>query len=122
MVLSPISSNFSAMAPVFPEMTRMEARTDGCPNQFDYGTNYHQTAEWRSKTAAWALGHAKARCAEAEAAISEAQAALQAAPSAAKSAAAAVLARAQAMGRKVAAETEDIVQSDGLAGAWPVEP
>jgi len=36
------------MAPDFPEMTRMEARTDGCPNQFDYGTNYHQTAEWRS--------------------------------------------------------------------------
>jgi len=120
--LPPGLSERPAMAPVFPEITRMEARHDGCPNQFDYGTNYHQTAEWRSKTAAWALGHAKARCAEAEAAISEAQAALQAVPSAAKSAAAGVLARAQAMGRKVAAETEDIVQSDGLAGAWPVEP
>ena len=97
--------------PDFAELARMEARTDGCPNQFDYGTNYHQTAEWRSKTAEWALGHAKARRAEAEVVISEALAALQAAPSTAQSAAAEVLARAQAMGWKVVAETEDIVQS-----------
>ena len=115
--LPPGLSERPIMVPDFAEMARMEARTDGCPNQFDYGTNYHQTAEWRSKTAGWALGHAKARQAEAQASISETLAALQAAPSAAQSAAAEVLARAQAMGRKVAAETEDIVQSDGLAGA-----
>lgn len=47
------------MTPDFCEMLRMQAVTDGCPNQFDYGTNYHQTAEWRTKTAAWALEHAK---------------------------------------------------------------
>lgn len=36
----------------FPEM--MIARRDkfdGCPNPFSYDTNYHQTAEWRAKTA-----------------------------------------------------------------------
>ena len=78
--LPPGLSERPAMEPDFPEMARMEvcplppalraltplcaltrctlcaprqARTDGCPNQFDYGTNYHQTAEWRSKTAQW---------------------------------------------------------------------
>ena len=48
---------------------RMEARTDGCPNQFDYGTNYHQTAEWRVKTARWALDAAVAKRAAATAVL-----------------------------------------------------
>ena len=49
------------MPPNFPQLARMEARHDGCPNQFDYSANYHQTAEWRSKTAKWALDHAQSR-------------------------------------------------------------
>ena len=28
-----------------PRVLELEARTDSCSNQFDYGTHYHQTAE-----------------------------------------------------------------------------
>jgi hypothetical protein len=106
-----------AMAPDFPEMTRMEARHDGSPNQFDYGVNYHQTAEWRVKTAKWALTDAKAKLAAAEAAIREAAAALEAALEAEKPAAAEALTAAQALGLKVAAATKATIESDGLTGA-----
>lgn len=45
--------NASRRPPDFPEMIARKDKTDGCPNQFSYGTNYHQIAEWLSKTAEW---------------------------------------------------------------------
>ena len=39
--------------PDFPEMKARRCKFDGCPNQFSYGTNYHQIAEWLSKTLEW---------------------------------------------------------------------
>lgn len=39
--------------PLLPGYNRRLEVTDGCPNQYDYGTNHHQTAEWRTKTATW---------------------------------------------------------------------
>ena len=56
----------------------MKARRDkhdGYPNQFYYGTNYHQIAEWLSKTSEWHAPAAAAAAAEA----SESQAAADAA-------------------------------------------
>ena len=91
--------------------------TDGCPNQFDYGTNYHQTAEWRVKTAQWALDDAKAKRAEAEAALGAATEALEAASEEAQAAAAATLEAAQAVSLKVVAETKATIESDGLSNA-----
>ena len=103
--------------PDFAELARMENRTDGCPNQFDYGTNYHQTAEWRVKSAQWALDNAKAQRAEAEATLAAATAALDAAAEADKEAAARALEAAQAVSLKVEAATEAVIVSDGLSGA-----
>jgi hypothetical protein len=105
------------MQPDFPQLARMEARHDGCPNQFDYSANYHQTAEWRSKSAGWALDEAKARRAEAEAAIRAATAALEEAAEADQPAAAEALEQAKAVGIKVTAETVQVIESDGLVGA-----
>ena len=34
-----------------PGYNRKLKNTDGCPNQYDYGTAHRQTSEWRSKTA-----------------------------------------------------------------------
>ena len=103
--------------PDFEEMERMEARHDGCPNQFDYGVNYHQTAEWRTKTAEWALNNAKAKQAEARVAISEAAVALEAASEVTKPEAAAGLKLAKAAGLQVAAATATTIESGGLVGA-----
>jgi hypothetical protein len=103
--------------PDFAELARMEARTDGCPNQFDYGTNYHQTAEWRVKTAQWALDDAKEKQEEAVRALAAATAALEAASEDARPAAAATLEAAQAESLKVVAETKPIFESDGLSNA-----
>ena len=105
------------MPPDFPELARREARHDGCPNQFDYGTNYHQTAEWLSKSAGWTLDDAKARRVEAEAAIRAEIAALEAASEVEKPAAAEALEVAKVSGIKVAAATKLILESDGLSGA-----
>ena len=63
----------------FPNLSHVINVTDGCPNQFDYGTNHHQTAEWRTRTAEWALEKAKARRVEA---VKQAQAAGRAAATA----------------------------------------
>ena len=46
--------------PDFPEMTGRRDKFDGCPNQFAYGTNYHQIAEWLTKTARWPVAAAAA--------------------------------------------------------------
>ena len=61
--------------PDFPEMEARRDKFDGCPNQFSYGTNYHQIAEWFMKTSEWHDLAAAAAAAEA----SEAQAAADAA-------------------------------------------
>eukprot|EP00966_Prymnesium_polylepis_P318169 7349300-Prymnesium_polylepis.1 len=39
--LPPGLSERPLMDPKFPEFERMQGVSDGCPNQFDYGTNYH---------------------------------------------------------------------------------
>ena len=39
--------------PSFPEMEASRDKFDGCPNQFSYGTNFHQIGEWLSKTMQW---------------------------------------------------------------------
>ena len=44
----------------FPEMTGRRDKFDGCPNQFAYGTNFHQIAEWLTKTALWPVAEAAA--------------------------------------------------------------
>ena len=119
--LPPSMTERPVMKPDFQELARMEARTDGCPNQFDYGTNYHQTAEWRVKTAQWALTDAKAKRAEAEAALAAATAALEAAAAEAQPAAAAELEKRWAEASEVLAATiaatATTISSDGLAGA-----
>jgi hypothetical protein len=74
--------------PDFPEMKARRDKFDGCPNQFSYGTNYHQIAEWLSKTSEW---HAPAAAAAAAAAL-ESQAAADAAEAAADAAQAAAFA------------------------------
>ena len=94
--------------PDFEELARMEARTDGCPNQFDYGTNYHQTAEWCVKTAQWALADAKAKRAQAEAALAAATAALEAASAEAQPAAAAEMETRRAEASEVLAATAKV--------------
>lgn len=43
----------SPIAPDLPNYNRRLDVTDGCPNQYAYGTNFHQTAEWKTKTASW---------------------------------------------------------------------
>ena len=80
--------------------------TDGCGAQYDSGTQHHQTAEWRTKTANWpeARETAARAAAEAAAATSEEQ-------------------RAAALARKAAAEHGIVrvhvkkVESHGKAGA-----
>ena len=54
--------------PLFPTYKRQMNITDGCPNQFAYGTNYHQTGVWAAKSACWAVSAADAKVAAAEAA------------------------------------------------------
>jgi hypothetical protein len=90
--------------PDFPEMKARRCKFDGCPNQFSYGTNYHQIAEWLSKTLEWHAPAAAAAAAEAsesqaaaDAAEAEADAAQAAAFAAAASADAAVVEEAQAV-------------------------
>lgn len=105
------------MPPDFPEMERMEARTDGCPNQFDYGTNYHQTAAWRAKTAHWALTAARAKLAQAEAALKAAMSAFEAASEEGQEAAAEALEVARAEALVVAQATQTIVDTNGISDA-----
>lgn len=113
------------MAPDFAEMLRMQAVTDGCPNQFDYGTNYHQTAEWRTKTALWALKHANQEVAEKEAERAEAELALDLAMavvdpianSTAIHAASMLLNRTTKAVTDALVRTAEIRKTDGLAGA-----
>ena len=88
--------------PDFPEMKARRDKTDGCPNQFSYGTNYHQIAEWQSKTTEWHAPAAAAATAAAinsqaaaDAAEAEADAAQATAYAAAASADAAVIEDAQ---------------------------
>lgn len=104
------------MAPDFPQMDRMEGRHDGCPNQFDYGTNYHQIAEWRTKSAGWALDDAKSKRAGALEAVQAATTKLEAATEAGRLKATKELEVATASNLKVMAETKAIIESDGLAG------
>ena len=53
---------------MLPGYNRRLENTDGCPNQYDYGDNHRQTAEWRCKTASWPEARAAAdRWAAAEA-------------------------------------------------------
>lgn len=68
--------------PDFPEMEVHRDKFDGCPNQFSYGTNYHQIAEWHSKTSEWHLP----AVADAAVEASEAQAICDAAEEAAQDA------------------------------------
>ena len=53
-------SERSVQPPDFPDMTGRRDKFDGCPNQFAYGTNYHQIAEWLTKTARWPVAAAAA--------------------------------------------------------------
>ena len=63
--------------PVLPNYNRRLENTDGCPNQYDYGDNHRQTAEWLTKTASWPEARAAAeRWAAAEAAAMALAAAL----------------------------------------------
>lgn len=48
-------SERAAEPPSFPEYAQRHDVHDGAPTQFAQGTNFHQAAEWRSKTAAWAV-------------------------------------------------------------------
>lgn len=41
------------LPPEFPEMQRRHSLHDGCASQFACGTEFHQTAEWLTKTAEW---------------------------------------------------------------------
>ena len=80
-----------ARPPDFPEMQARRDKFDGCPNQFSYGTNYHQIAEWLSKTSEWhtpAAAAAAAEAIESQAAADAAEAAADAAQAAAFAAAA----------------------------------
>ena len=57
----PLPEGLSERAPAtpdFPGMTGRQDKFDGCPNQFAYGTNFHQIAEWLTKTAQWAPAEA----------------------------------------------------------------
>lgn len=63
--------------PDFPDMDSRRDKFDGCPNQFSYGTNYHQIAEWQTKTSEWhapALAEATAQASEAQALATTAEA------------------------------------------------
>jgi|TARA_B110001469_G_scaffold89753_1_gene85184 hypothetical protein len=92
--------------PVLPGMDRQVEVSDGCGSQYDSGTQHHQTAEWRTKTANWpeAREAATAAAAEMAAATTEAE-------------------RAAAAARKAAAEGGIVkvhvkkVESHGKAGA-----
>ena len=53
-------SERAVQPPDFPDMTGRRDKFDGCPNQFSYGTNYHQIAEWLTKTARWPVAAAAA--------------------------------------------------------------
>ena len=67
---SPLPEALSERAeepPSFPEYAQRWDVHDGAPTQFAQGTNFHQAAEWRSKTAEWAIA-ARARRAAARAA------------------------------------------------------
>jgi hypothetical protein len=67
--------------PVLPGMDRQVEVSDGCGSQYDSGTQHHQTAEWRTKTANWpeAREAATAAAAEMAAATTEAERAAAAA-------------------------------------------
>jgi hypothetical protein len=91
--------------PDFPEMDAHRDKFDGCPNQFSYGTNYHQIAEWLPKTCEW---HAPAVAAAAIEA-SDAQAAADAAEATAEAA--------QAIAFAAAASKDAAVAEDAQASA-----
>ena len=63
------------MPAVFPLMDRRLTASDGCACQYDGGTQHHQTAEWRTKTANWpeARQASAAAASEMAAATSEAE-------------------------------------------------
>ena len=71
--------------PVLPGYNRRLEVTDGCGTQYDGGSQHHQTAEWRTKTASWpeAQQTAAAAAEEMTSAKSEAEAAAAAARKAA---------------------------------------
>ena len=112
-------SEASSFEAPFPEMDATDNFTDGCPNQFDYGTNYHQAALWRAKTAMWALDYAKAQRAEAMEALTSKQAALRAAAARTpeKEAAATALATARSEAASVNEATKAVIDTDGLSAA-----
>eukprot|EP00966_Prymnesium_polylepis_P104315 2416158-Prymnesium_polylepis.1 len=91
--------------PDFPEMEARRGKEDGCPNQFAYGTNYHQIAEWLAKTSEW---HAPATAAAA-AEASESQTAADAAEADAEAA--------QALAFAAAASADNIVVEDACLSA-----
>ena len=74
--------------PSFPEYSQRHDVHDGAPTQFAQGTNFHQAAEWRSKTAAWGAPVAAPATALAARAATRAAAPEAAAPPAAANAAA----------------------------------
>lgn len=87
----------SRKPPVLPGYNRRLEDTDGCPNQYDYGDNHRQTAEWRAKTASWPEARAEADrwAAAAEAATALAATVTEPAAKAAVEAAAAAAATAK---------------------------
>ena len=127
--LLPTGLSEAPLAPaVLPGMDRRLEVTDGCGCQYDCGTQHHQTAEWRTKTANWPEARAEvaAAAAEMEAARAVAEAKAQAAASEAEAAAAMAEADAAvevAAARKAAAEGGIVrvhvkkVESHGKAGA-----
>ena len=112
-------SDAPSFKPPFPEMSAVINFTDGCPNQFDYGTNYHQAAVWFAKTATWARDHAKVRRAEAAEALKSKQVALHSAAAGTpeKEAAEKAMAIACSHANSVDAITKAIIDSDGLSEA-----
>jgi hypothetical protein len=120
--------------PPFPEYDRRLEDSDGCGSQYDSGTQHHQTAEWKTKTAAWPEARQAAAAAAQELAAAQAEQAAaeereeaaeeEAAAAAARSAAEAAAARAaEAAARKAAAEGGIVrvhvkkVEHHGKAGA-----
>lgn len=94
------------VAPVLPGYDRRVEITDGCACQYDGGTQHHQTAEWRTKTASWPEAQQAAETAAAQAATART-----------------VTEAAAARARKVVAESGIVrvhvkkVESHGKAGA-----
>jgi len=92
------------MAPApFPEYDRRLEVSDGCGSQYDSGTQHHQTAEWKAKTAGWPEAKQAAEAAAAElAAAQAAQASAEEAGREEEAAAAAARAAAAAARKAVA--------------------